>query len=181
MNKLIGLYSPAPQSGKSLAANVLARTSHRMMSFAEPIKRMGVEFFVSLGYKKDEAVALVWAHKEKVVPEINATPRHVLQTLGTQWGRDYINQNIWLDCMRYRIKKEESYGVVIDDVRFLNEAEMIKEMGGEVWKIIRPSVANKETHVSEGGLDDWDGFDRVIENTGTIQEFRAKLDALMTC
>lgn len=181
MNKLIGLYSPAPQSGKSLAANVLARTSHRMMSFAEPIKRMGLEFFVSLGYEKDEAVALVWAHKEKIVPEINATPRHVLQTLGTQWGRDCINQNIWLDCMKYRIEKEQSYGVVIDDVRFLNEAEMIKDMGGEMWKIIRPSVVNKETHVSEGGLDNWDGFDRVIENTGTIQEFRAKLDALMTC
>lgn len=181
MNKLIGLYSPAPQSGKSLAANVLARTSHRMMSFAEPIKRMGAEFFVSLGYEKDEAVALVWAHKERVVPEINATPRHVLQTLGTQWGRDCISQSIWLDCMRYRIEKEKSYGVVIDDVRFLNEAEMIKNMGGEMWKIIRPSVVNKETHVSEGGLDDWDGFDRVIENTGTIQEFRAKLDALMTC
>lgn len=181
MNKLIGLYSPAPQSGKSLAANVLARTSHRMMSFAEPIKRMGAEFFVSLGYEKDEAVALVWAHKERIVPEINATPRHVLQTLGTQWGRDCINQSIWLDCMKYRIEKEKSYGVVIDDVRFLNEAEMIKDMGGEMWKIIRPSVVNKETHVSEGGLDDWDGFDRVIENTGTIQEFRAKLDALMTC
>lgn len=181
MNKLIGLYSPAPQSGKSLAANVLARTSHRMMSFAEPIKRMGAEFFISLGYEKDEAVALVWAHKEKIVPEINATPRHVLQTLGTQWGRDCISQSIWLDCMRYRIEKEKSYGVVIDDVRFLNEAEMIKNMGGEMWKIIRPSVVNKETHVSEGGLDDWDGFDRVIENTGTIQEFRAKLDALMTC
>jgi len=181
VNKLIGLYSPAPQSGKSLAANVLARTSHRMMSFAEPIKRMGAEFFVSLGYEKDEAVALVWAHKERVVPEINATPRHVLQTLGTQWGRDCISQSIWLDCMKYRIEKEKSYGVVIDDVRFLNEAEMIKNMGGEMWKIIRPSVVNKETHISEGGLDDWDGFDRVIENTGTIQEFRAKLDALMTC
>lgn len=181
MNKLIGLYSPAPQSGKSLAASVLARHNHRLMSFAEPIKRMGAEFFISLGYEKDEAVALVWAHKERIVPEINTTPRHVLQTLGTQWGRDCINQSIWLDCMKYRIAKEKDWGVVIDDVRFLNEAEMIKSMGGEMWKIIRPSVVNKETHVSEGGLDDWDGFNRVIQNTGTIQEFRAKLDTLITC
>lgn len=181
MNKLIGFYSPAPQSGKSFAANVLAQNEYRLMSFAEPIKRMAVEFFISLGYSRDEAIALAWAHKEKIVPEINATPRHVLQTLGTQWGRDCINQSIWLNCMKYRIEKEKRWGVVIDDVRFQNEAETIKELGGEMWKIIRPSVINKETHISEGGLDDWNGFDRIIENTGTIHEFRAKLDALMTC
>lgn len=179
MNRLIGIYSPAPQSGKSLAANVLAQQGYRPMSFAEPIKRMSVEFFMSLGYAKDEAVKFVWAQKEKHIPEINATPRHVLQTLGTEWGREHIKQDIWLDCMMYRIASCFSKGeckIVIDDARFQNEAQMIKKMGGEMWKIVRPSVTNQQLHQSEGGLNDWDGFDRVIENNGSIHEFRVKID-----
>lgn len=182
MNKLIGLYSPAPQSGKSLAANVLVSQCYRSMSFANPIKQMGIQFFMSLGYPKDQAASLVWAQKEKHIPEINTTPRHVLQTLGTQWGRDCIGQNIWIDCMIHSISacaREGDCRIVIDDVRFLNEALMIKQMGGEMWKIVRPSAIYDGNHESEGSLNDWDGFDKVIENTGTIHEFRSKIDAVI--
>ena len=182
MNKIIGLYSHAAQSGKSLAANVLASYGYISMSFAEPIKRMGVEFLMSFGYDKDKAVRFVWADKEKIIPEINCTPRHMLQTLGTDWGRKCIDENIWLTSMQTRIVKNlrgDSCGVVIDDVRFENEARMIKRMGGEMWKIIRPSVTNTSTHVSEGQLDSWDGFDHVVENAGTIQQFRDQLDGII--
>jgi hypothetical protein len=82
----------------------------------------------------------------------------------------------------YRVSscfRNEDCRIVIDDVRFQNEAEMIKKMGGEMWKIIRPSAVNSESHQSEGGLDDWDGFDQVVENSGTIHDFRATLNALI--
>jgi len=182
VNRLIGFYSPAAQSGKSLAANVLAQQGYRTMSFAEPIKRMGTEFFISLGYTREQAMSLVWGQKEKLVQEINTTPRHVLQTLGTEWGRQCISESIWIDCMMYRVSscfRNEDCRIVIDDIRFQNEAEMIKKMGGEMWKIIRPSVINSQSHQSEGGLDNWDGFDQVVENSGTIHDFRAKLNALI--
>lgn len=182
MNKLIGIYSPATQSGKSFAANVLAQHGFASMSFAEPIKRMGVEFLMSFGYEKDQAVRFVFVDKEKFIPEINCTPRHMLQTLGTDWGRRCIDERIWLTSMQARIVKNLrgiTIGVVIDDVRFENEAKMIKDMGGEMWKIIRPSIVNKSTHVSEGQLDNWDGFDRIIENSGTIQQFRDQLNEVI--
>lgn len=182
MNKLIGIYSPAAQSGKSFAANVLAQHGFASLSFAEPIKRMGVEFLMSFGYPKDQAVRFVFADKEKFIPEIDCTPRHVLQTLGTDWGRKCIDERIWLTSMQTRIAKSlrsDAVGVVIDDVRFENEAKMIKDMKGEMWKIVRPSVVNRSTHVSEGQLDNWDGFDRVIENSGTIQQFRDQLNEII--
>ena len=182
MNKLIGIYSPAAQSGKSFAANVLAQHGFASMSFAEPIKRMGAEFLMSFGYEKDQATKLVWVDKEKFVPEIGCSARFILQTLGTEWGRERISSTIWIDSMRSRIQKamrKDSCGVVIDDVRFENEAEMIKQMGGEMWKVIRTSTINKSTHASEGGLDHWAGFDRVIINDGTIQDFRNKIDEII--
>jgi hypothetical protein len=71
--------------------------------------------------------------------------------------------------------------IVIDDVRFQNEAELIKRMGGEMWMIVRPSVQKSTTHESEGALDRWESFDQAIINDGTIADFRAKIDKAAGC
>jgi hypothetical protein len=184
MNRLIGLYSPAPQSGKTFTANALAQQGYRTMSFAEPIKRMAVEFVVSFGYTKEEAARFVLAHKEQKIPAIKTTARHILQTLGTDWGRRHIDSNIWIESMMRRIAsclRDEDCRIIIDDVRFANEVQLIKSMGGEMWKIIRPSAKSSTNHESEGGLDEYESFDHVIINDGTIAELREKIDHLIGC
>ena len=70
MTQLIGLYSPAPQSGKTFTASVLEQSGYKAMSFAEPIKKMATEFIMSFGYPKEEAVRFVWASKEEMIPAI---------------------------------------------------------------------------------------------------------------
>jgi hypothetical protein len=172
--KLIGIYSPAPQSGKTLAATVLVHKGYQPVSFAEPLKRMITEFLVSFGYEKEQAIKLAWVDKAVVIKELNASCRYLLQTLGTQWGRDYVCDDVWIRAWKARASKFDA--VIADDVRFPNEAEAIKEMGGEMWKIVRPSAGHDWSHVSEGALDEWNGFDRIIENDGTLEEFRAKID-----
>ena len=125
------------------------------MSYAEPIKKMATEFIMSFGYSKEQAVRFVWASKEEAIPAIKATARHILQTLGTEWGRNCISSEIWLDCMMSRVTshlKDGDCKIVIDDVRFQNEAELIKKMGGEVWMIVRPSAQRNTTHESEAHL-----------------------------
>jgi hypothetical protein len=172
--KLIGIYSPAPRSGKTLAATVLVHSGYQPVSFAEPLKRMMVEFLMSFGYEKEQAVRLAWFDKAVVIRELNASCRYLLQTLGTQWGRELVGDDVWIRAWKARASKFDY--VIADDVRFPNEAAAIKEMGGEMWKIVRPSAGHDWSHVSEGALDDWDGFDRILENDGTIEEFRAKID-----
>jgi len=184
MTQLIGLYSPAPQSGKTFTASVLEQSGYKTMSYAEPIKKMATEFIMSFGYSKEQAVRFVWASKEEAIPAIKATARHILQTLGTEWGRNCISSEIWLDCMMSRVTshlKDGDCKIVIDDVRFQNEAELIKKMGGEVWMIVRPSAQRNTTHESEGALDKWESFDQVIINDGTIADFRAKIDKAAGC
>lgn len=184
MTRLIGLYSPSPQSGKTFTAGILTQQGYYSMSFAEPIKRMAVEFIMSFGYTKDQALKFAWVDKEREISEIKATPRYILQTLGTEWGRKCLSSELWTNCMMHRIAsylKKENCGIVIDDVRFINEAEMIKEMGGEVWMIVRPSAVNLTEHESEGGLDTWGLFDRVIVNDGTIADMRKKIDQCVEC
>lgn len=176
MERLIGLYSPAPRSGKTFTATVLAHKGYQPLSFAEPIKRMAVEFFMGLGYSKEEALSLAWVDKAKILPEINASSRFVLQTIGTEWGRNYIAEDIWVRCLCARA--QEFSHVVVDDVRFENEAKAIKDMGGEIWFIKRPFMFHDFNHASENALDNWDGFDHFIDNNGTLEEFRLKIDKL---
>ena len=184
MAQLIGLYSPAPQSGKTFMASVLEQSGYKTMSFAEPIKKMATEFIMSFGYPKEQAARFVWASKEETIPAKKTTARHILQTLGTEWGRNCIGSEIWLDCMMSRVAshlKESDSKIIIDDVRFQNEAELVKKMGGEMWMIVRPSAQRNTTHESEGALDKWESFDRMIINDGTIADFRAKIDKAAGC
>ena len=73
---------------------------------------------------------------------------------------------------------------IITDVRFSNEAKAIKEKGGILIRINRPQyldnglVIRKDEHLSETALDDYDGFDYVIENDGTVQDLIDKVKSL---
>jgi hypothetical protein len=176
---IVGLYSPAPQSGKTFTATVLAHQGFLPVSFAEPLKHMAVSFLVSLGYREDESMKLVWVDKSFVVPEVGCSVRRILQTLGTEWGREQILDEVWVRCWQAQASRHDN--VVTDDVRFLNEARAVKAMGGQMWKIVRPSAVHDGMHASEGGLDGWDGFDVVIHNDGSLEEFRRKIDAAIAC
>jgi len=109
--------------------------------------------------------------------------RVLLQFLGTEWGRDKISKTIWIDLWKTEIKNtQENYPYVFitcDDLRFDNEAEAVKEMGGLIIKITsnveRPGVAKGITgHASEAGVD-LKYVDYVIENNGTYDELKEAL------
>ena len=136
---------------------------------------------------------------------IKLTPRKLLQLLGTEAGREIIHPNIWVnglfadyvcdDCGQQECPTdEEDTGQmihrsfpdwIITDVRFPNEAKAIKEKGGILIRINRPQyldnglVIRKDEHPSETALDDYDGFDYVIENdTNSVQDLVDKVKEL---
>jgi len=174
--RIIGLYSPAPQCGKSSVAGILSEREIIPVPFAGTLKDMIVPMLVALGYDYPRAWQLVLHDKQYVVPEIGVSVRHMLQTLGTEYGRQCLRPDVWLICWR---KKAERFGsVVADDVRFTNEADLIRSMGGELWLVRRAGVQRTTNHASEGGLDDYN-FDRVIDNDGTLDELRSKVMAAL--
>jgi hypothetical protein len=69
--------------------------------------------------------------------------------------------------------------VVISDVRFLNEANAIKMMNGQVWRVNRPNVLAANDHASEIEMDSFNNFDVVITNDTTIDELFLELTGLM--
>ena len=64
-------------------------------------------------------------------------PRLVLQLFGTDCMRDGFDNGIWVSLVKKKLLENPSIDYVIPDVRFENEINMIKEVGGEVWVVVR--------------------------------------------
>jgi hypothetical protein len=101
------------------------------------------------------------------------TGRYILQTLGTEVGRDW-NQNVWIDTALKtagRVLSEENVNLVtITDGRFKNEVLRVKEIGGIVINIRDPDRVSTSSHVSEKEQDSIPDFwyDAVINNDKSV-------------
>lgn len=109
------------------------------------------------------------------------TPRKALQTLGTDWGRA-LYEDVWVDYGLRRAKTlaevSTNLFVIITDLRFLNEARKVHEVG-QVWRITRPGAAG-DGHASERDQDSRDikpFIDVEILNNGTLDDLRKKVYA----
>ena len=65
------------------------------------------------------------------------TPRLVLQEFGTDCMRHGFDDGIWVSLVKQELVKHPNKNFVIPDVRFPNEANMIKSIHGEVWRVRR--------------------------------------------
>lgn len=130
--------------------------------------------------------SLAWHFKIWIVGQGLATydevfvtkPPHVrklLQEYGTEKGRVLYGENIWCDTTTAWLKllgetwKHDK--IVIPDIRFPNEVEMVRKLGGRVIRLSAPQrVANSRLsleareHISETALDGYEPFDWVLDN-----------------
>lgn len=175
------------EMGKSTVANVLMKEhGFKHVSFAQPLKDMVITLLQYVGYSYDDAVTLVTTQEGKSTSlgfPLNTTPRRLLQTLGTEWGRDTVHEDFWINLARKRVLNFLNNGesVVIDDMRFPNEYHAVAtgfetssgHVAGERVCIIRPSKEDNtaSAHASEGALNDF-GFDVVIQNNKSLEDLR---------
>ena len=148
VKKIIGIAGPA-RSGKDTVGTYLKNYhGFKGVFFAEPLKE-GARTMLGL-----TDAQLYGDEKEKPIEWLGQSPRYILQTLGTDWGRQLINDDIWLLIAKRRIEAylEDGFNVCITDVRFDNEANMIRDMGGTIWHVERPDVQKVNKHISEAGV-----------------------------
>ena len=132
---LIG-FSGKKGSGKSYFADYLVNNKLFIkLSFASPLKEITkILFNLSDEDVKDPI------KKELINPKFNASPRELMQWLGTDIMREEFNKkfnysgSIWIDNVKDKVKTllDNNKDVVIDDVRFQNEVDMIYSLGGIV-------------------------------------------------
>jgi hypothetical protein len=105
--------------------------------------------------------------------------RDLLQKLGTEAMRNGLHENVWVNALFADYTKDKRW--IITDVRFPNEFKAIKEKGGIVIKVNRPSNSMKKVakaHSSETALDGHD-FDYVIENDGNFEKLISKVREIL--
>lgn len=172
------------QSGKSTVAEYLVwKHDFVRVSFAGPIKRMA-RVFLEEFYKDEHHLNRMLGGDLKETSMqtagLEASPRWIMQTLGTEWGRQLIDNEVWVKIAKKHIHEALSSGrsVVIDDMRFCNEYLLVKTaFRGQAWEVLRPNVVGS-THQSEGGLRNR-LFDVTLQNSGTRDDLYRLTDSAL--
>jgi hypothetical protein len=170
--EVIGLTGYA-QSGKDTVASILVeKYGYRRIAFADKIRDFlyGINPMVACsptGYLQD-LVNLVGWDNAKQEPQV----RRLLQDLGIS-ARELLDENIWITSALSKVNSGER--VVVTDVRFENEAMMIKHLGGQLWRVKRVGFGPVNEHISESELDGYK-VDQIFVNNGSIED----LEVLVT-
>ena len=74
-------------------------------------------------------------------------------------------------------KRQDLTYIVVEDLRYLNEAELVKRRGGQIWRIKRPDY-KCNGHISETEMEGIDP-DLTIRNSGSLGELHAMIDSIL--
>jgi len=169
---IIGLAGYA-RSGKDSAADALESIGFRRIAFADKLREFMYEMNPKISSNLGTYVDLRdiidnrgWdGYKETVWAQ---DIRRWMQVVGTNCVRRVLGNDIWANATFDSMYMDKNY--VITDVRFVNEADGIRNRGGKVFRIVRNGVGPANNHVSETALDDY-SYDGFIHNDGTLEEF----------
>jgi hypothetical protein len=170
--KVIGLTGAAG-NGKDTVRAMLESNGYMGLAFADALRDMLEVLLVHTGVQPE------WMTdrrlKEEPIPWLGLSYRHMAQTLGTEWGR-HLHPDFWTRVTAMRMANWPcDTRFVLSDVRFENEAKLVRELGGVLWRIERPGVAAVRPHVSETALDGITVDDQ-IDNSGTLEQLRVEVD-----
>lgn len=173
--------------GKDACADIMmqaASSGSAKVAFADPIKQACAALFM---FSHEQL------HDTKVKETMDArwgiTPRQAMQFVGTDLIQQHmggllpgIGREFFVKAMRLRIQHLWSLNndllIVVSDVRFQHEVDLIHELGGWVFRVTRPSApASTDTHASEVLVDSLAGIDEEVNNDGDLEDLEANLKA----
>jgi len=180
-------------SGKGTVADILVNDyGYSKVSFADKLKDGVAQVF---GWNRqmlegDTDESRAWREQvdefwsKETGREI--TPRLVLQEFGTDCMRNGFFDGVWVSLLKKQLIENPNTNFVIPDVRFENEASMISEIGGKVWRVRRGpdpvwfrmyqdlGVEPQDVHKSEWA---WANvlFNHVIDNGGTFDMLKSQV------
>jgi hypothetical protein len=108
-----------------------------------------------------------------------------MQTLGTEWGRQTVHPDFWVAIAANKIERTLASGfksgtnykllALFDDVRFANEAAMLRSYGGVILRVERPDTA-KPAEIAAHASEEMDfAADVTLVNDGTSEDLHAML------
>jgi len=175
---LLGLAGKAGSGKSTVAEFLVSQYGFQRLSFAEPLKEMLLKAGI--------------CSRDELYVKKSAFSRWIMQKVGTDIFRNQIDPDFWVKKMAEKLNcyfatsncyfatsnslDNSSSKVVIDDVRFLNEASLVKQYGGVIVKIerdlyncLQSDIVGNNQHVSETEMELIQP-DFVIHNTGSLDD-----------
>ena len=183
---IIGLIGKKRSGKDTLADYLVTKHGFEKYSFGDPVKMIAKLMF---NLSDDQLNTNL---KEEIDSRWNLTPREIFQTIGTEFGRDFLHKTLphinvkmgqfWIrKCEVWyheKLKKNPNINVVIADVRFQNEFDSIKKLNGSFIKILRDNNLIDQ-HISENDINNLSKeINFIIENNTTINDFYNKFNKL---
>lgn len=176
------------RSGKDTLADYLVKNfKFKKYGFGDPVKEISKLMF---GFSQEQIDTDL---KEIKDSKWNITPRESFQLIGTEFGRNLLNQKLsHINCdegefwiRKFEIWYQEQVSInphvkiVINDVRFLNEFNCLKKLNAIFIKINR-NTGLIDNHISENNLNNIDSrnINITIENNTTIEDFYNKIQIM---
>ena len=176
---LVGLTAPAGSDKDSVARYLETRHGLIPIALADPIRDMLAEL---LRHAEADGFWLTEpAFKEQPIPGLGVSYRHLAQTLGTEWGRKLIAPDLWRRIAERKVRQALGVGdsVVVTDVRFPDEAEWLRALGGSLVRVVRvnglPMVRPHESEQHAHALD----ADHELPNDSSLGALEHCIDTLV--
>lgn len=177
---IIGLAGYARSGKDTVADHLVKEYGFVKFSFADPMREALKALNPWIQVNDIARMPLVqalrvysWEDLKTESPDV----RPLLQRMGTEVGRKLFGESFWID---QALKLAASYdNVVFSDVRYMNEANVLKFEGGTVWRIERDGVGPANDHGSEHDLDGYSGFDARVSNDGSLEELTSTINKLL--
>ena len=101
--------------------------------------------------------------------------RHALQTLGTEWGRDTIHSDLWVNVLVEKLKvMNHMANVVIPDTRFPNEVGIMQSYCNERGIQLTVVRVERDTDDDDNSTHESETHelpaDHIIVNNGTMED-----------
>lgn len=161
---IIGLAGKARHGKDTVADYLVQHHGFVRLAYADAIRDM---LECGLGIEP----RYLTTDKEAFIPWLGVTGRHLMQTLGTEWGRSHVRPDLWRLLLARKIDAlaDDADRIVISDVRFRNEADWVRDaLRGSLWHIYRPGLAGGPSgdHASEAGITIYPGERYLINKEG---------------
>lgn len=128
---------------------------------------------------KAEFLDPVWNFVDESGAKQRMTRRMFLQKLGSDACNAKLHPMTWINCLFSEAMEDSNW--IITDVRFPQEVDAVKNRGGIVIRVQRPEKDDHgDKHISEIALDNYDGYDYVIVNDGSLLDLEDKVTEMVS-
>jgi Phosphomevalonate kinase len=136
--RLIGIAGKKRAGKDTLGKFIIEETNGIRIAFADALK--------------DEVCQILHINFDQLEKD-KELYRPLLQWWGTEWRRGKFGEDYWLKRFTERVNGSNAPCIVVPDVRFRNEADLIRQLGGEVIRVVQTGQTSGDSHVSETDTD----------------------------